>query len=629
MAEINLHFPISNSAEEEGFNDAGIETFEGDVGDYIARECGQNTADASANGRAELHFNLQEMPIDSLPCLEKLKNVFIQCKNYWCSDPKAIKFFDNGLTWLDRGKIPVLKISDYGTTGLTGEDLDRTGKWYGLVRSKGACNKGEGAGGSFGLGKYATFAASAFRTVYYYTKTHEGDAFQGISRLVTHCNEEGLQNHAIGFIGEHFIDGNRPKYLSIRNREFIPSLFHRNNNEIGTDIYIPAYRETHWKERLIISVLNNFWPAICLGKIVFRVGDKVIDHTNIDICIEENRTNSDFKAYRYFNAYRNGAKYTKTLPCVGDSELRLIVDAQRESNPIAVTRKNGMIIETWGRFSSKKPISGIYICHDQQGNEILRRLEPPRHDKWDLNRGENGKKILSTIKDWIRLCIDEFLHDDESESFNLDAFSKFIPDHPEEEQGEEEFPEDETIINKDGFESTPSQPQKNITKKPVEPTATLPDKDEEDAATADNDGTEENDGNTGTDTGPSGGGDGHGGGGNGNGPREGSGIGETGQSSPGTASVNVLSLRCIYNEVEGFYNMILRSHKRFEGKIAFGAECDDGTIENLCMTRVLKDSQEIPLLHEGKYFEAEISPGSAVKYQIYFKQNEKMSLRII
>lgn len=66
---IKLRFPTLNGGEEEGLNDAGIETFEGDTGDHVARECAQNTSDASANGQVELHFTLEQMRVERLPCL--------------------------------------------------------------------------------------------------------------------------------------------------------------------------------------------------------------------------------------------------------------------------------------------------------------------------------------------------------------------------------------------------------------------------------------------------------------------------------------------------------------------------------------------------------------------------------
>jgi uncharacterized membrane protein YgcG len=621
MQDIDLGFPLLNGGEEEGLNDAGIETFEGDIGDYIARECGQNTSDASPGGRVELHFEIRQMSASDLPCIERLKGVFEQCRDYWNTDRKAVAFFTTGLSWLEKGIFPTLKIGDYGTTGLTGEDSDRTSKWFGLVRSKGACNKVEGSAGSFGIGKYAPFAASALRTVYYYTRTKDNDAFQGISRLVTHCNDEMQQTQATGYIGQYEVDGSGYKYSSIRDRSLIPAHFLRNEDQLGTDIYIPVYRALdNWKEGLIVSALNNFWPAICLGKILFKIGDKTIDKSNIDSCIEEYRMHPELKAYRYFRAYRNGSIFSEKLSHVGDSELRLVIDNQRESNPIAVARKTGMIIETWGHFRSRKPICGIYICDDLLGNEKLRQLEPPRHDKWDKNRGQNGKEILSTIREWVRSCIEKLIPADTSESFDLDVLSKFVPDNSEEDKGEEPFDRDDAPENRDGFEPSPAQPQKNITKAVVPPAGTPVDEEGQDVEVS---------GEGEGDSGGCGEGEGKGGGDHGGGGGEGKGKGGTGGAASSTSSVRVLRLRYTFNDSDASYRMIVRSQVTFEGDISFGAECDDGTIEPVDISKALWNGHEVTLKNGRRSFAAKIQPDAREIFVVSFEQNEKMSLRIV
>jgi len=621
---IKLLFPTLNGGEEEGLNDAGIETFEGAVGDHVARECAQNTSDASVNGQVELHFSLEVQDISQLPCLEQLDGVLKSCEKYWEGDAKAVSFFKTGRKVLKKGKLQVLKISDYGTTGLTGEDADRGSNWYGLVRSKGACNKSGGSGGSFGIGKYAPFAASALRTVFYYTRAKENEAFQGISRLVTHFNAENLRTQATGYIGLYEMQEQEPRYLSVRDGNLIPRGFRRNEGEYGTDIYIPAYRDAvSWQANLTISVLNNFWPAICLGKILFKIGSSTVSKANVESCVEKYRGQRNFEAYRYFRAYRYGTKFSGTLEHVGRSELWLIEDSEKEPNPIAVARKNGMIIDAWGNFRSRKPISGFFMCHDGKGNKILRMMEPPRHDMWDPKRREDGAEIVGTIRKWIRECIKEFLPVDDAESFDIDGFSKFIPDMTDEEAGEETFDDENVADNKDGFEPAPTKPEKNITK------TALPPRDkpaEEESETEEAEGAGEDE-----ETGGRGGGRGEGGKGEGGGSGRGEGNGGEGERKEGKKAVStrVLRLRYYYDEGVGCYNMIIRADEAFEGNIAFGAECDDGSVEPVKITRVLQDSRQCELDDGRKSFRASIESKAAARFQAYFEQNEKMCLRIV
>lgn len=618
MQRIVLDFPRIHGGEEQGLNDAGIETFEGDVGDYIARECGQNTSDASTDGVTELHFNLLEMPLKDITCIGEMPNVFKRCHSYWSSDPKAVRFFTGGIGWLKKDTLPVLKISDYGTTGLTGDDFDRTGKWYGLVRSRGACNKGEGAGGSFGIGKYAPFAASAIRTVYYYTKTDNFESFQGISRLVTHLNAAGLPTQATGYIGEYFSEGDDHQYRSIRDKDSIPENFRRTDMRVGTDIYIPAYRESSdWKERMATSILNNFWPAILLKRILFKIGDDVINHTNIASCMEKYKSCQDSSAYRYFSAYQKGNCYEEKLPAIGNCELRLLITDQRERHQIAVARKNGMIIETWGHFRSRKPITGVFICHDPQGNELLRTLEPPRHDRWDIKRQPYGEDILRIIKTWIKDCISKLLPTETSDSFDLDAITRYLQDHPEESSGGNSF--DDGSNNK-GFDPKPGPviqpPPPIVTSPPPKGNTEEPPRES----------TEDGSGDTGGGEQPERGRSNGGRGGNGGGSVPGPNIGEHGGAVKSTSSVNVLSFRSIY--APEAYTIIIRARKLFEGTISFDAECDDDSTETLVMQSISKDSHDVPLLNNNRHFHAKIEPGTAATYRICFEPNDKLSLRI-
>ncbi len=606
MQTIQLAFPPFEG-EEEGLNDAGIETFEGDIEDHVARECGQNTCDAALDKKeVKLHFSLLTVPIDQLPCLLELKDVFTRCITYWKDDPKAVSFFSKAKTCLEQETISVLKISDYGTTGLTGTDTDRTGRWYSLVRAKGACNKDAGAGGSFGIGKYAPFAASKLRTVYYYTRTAENEAFQGVSRLVTHHNAQGQKVHPTGYIGECIQRNGTYSFNSIRNS--IPEFFRRPTGDTGTDIYVPAYRKSdRWEEQLIISVLNNFWPAICMKKIVFKINNTAIDSNNIEQYMEQYKQHEAFTAYRYFNAYKNGVPFECALEIVGNSELRLIIDDMRESKPIAVCRKSGMIIDTWGRFRRRKPISGVYICHDKKGNEILRKLEPPRHDKWDPKRGENGEEVIETIRDWIRSCIDSLLKEETNESFQISAMAQYLPD--------DEIFGPETIPG-----GLPSGPKGTTTS----PITGLPPRTPPIAEGGHNTTTGEGEGTNG------GGGVKEGGGKGGEGhDGRGSGAKDGGDGTKGVkkAPKGNLHMRCMYDEVQQFYTIVLRSDAEFEGRISFGAVGDDGEMEMLQIEKVMQDNKELPI--EGNGFFVQLNPDNPQHYRLMFEEKEKMTLRII
>lgn len=167
----SLRFPELRGGPVQGLNDAGVENFLGAIDTYVSRECGQNTGDAKRDdvACASLEFDRLDLPGNAIPGFEQLREALRSCMKRWGSKKKEAQFFQQALDIADGKSIPVLRISDFGTTGLTGTDEE--GRWFALVKSQGVSEKGEGAGGSFGIGKSSPFAASRFRTVFYGTRT--------------------------------------------------------------------------------------------------------------------------------------------------------------------------------------------------------------------------------------------------------------------------------------------------------------------------------------------------------------------------------------------------------------------------------------------------------------------------
>ena len=75
--------------------------------------------------------------------------------------------------------------------------------WINLIKYSGASNKSEGAGGSFGIGKYATFSCSDLSTVFYSTNNIDKEqAYQGVSRIVSYYDEKsGQDTQGIAYYG--------------------------------------------------------------------------------------------------------------------------------------------------------------------------------------------------------------------------------------------------------------------------------------------------------------------------------------------------------------------------------------------------------------------------------------------
>src|SRR6202008_129706 len=104
-----------------------------------------------------------------------LQDILRACRDHWSQHDKAVQFFTEALRVAAQPHIDAVRIAGFGTTGVDGSDEDNTGRWFGLVKSRGVSNqKGAESGGAFGIGKDAPLAGSAFRKGLFSTKTLEG-----------------------------------------------------------------------------------------------------------------------------------------------------------------------------------------------------------------------------------------------------------------------------------------------------------------------------------------------------------------------------------------------------------------------------------------------------------------------
>lgn len=100
----------------------------------------------------------------------------------------------------------MLEIADRSTTGLVGPPDEEETPFHSLVKASGVTAKDTvDSGGSFGIGKNASFAVSDLQTVFYATtyKNGESEAFaaQGKVKLVSHTDPDGKKQRATGYWG--------------------------------------------------------------------------------------------------------------------------------------------------------------------------------------------------------------------------------------------------------------------------------------------------------------------------------------------------------------------------------------------------------------------------------------------
>ena len=275
-------FPPTNGGRVDGFNDPGIAHFSGFPYSSLARETIQNSLDARASPDqpVDVVFEMIELSPDNVGRTE-LAAAFDACRKEVDPDDPAQPELIRAQEVLAGERIPFLRVSDRNTTGLRGEH------WRTLVKKQGASFKAdlEGAGGSFGIGKYAPFAVSALRTVFYWTCYEEEgrtrERFQGKCVLMSH-QHDGEEVQGTGFYGLR--DG------CVEMTTSIPDCFRLTmpgSRPIhGTSLAIAGFMEArNWRRRVASSVIENYFYAIDRGqlKVLIEPGDGEGDLFEIDV----------------------------------------------------------------------------------------------------------------------------------------------------------------------------------------------------------------------------------------------------------------------------------------------------------------------------------------------------------
>lgn len=412
--DFGWRFPALDDSEREGINDSITKAFAGDHEYFIARECIQNSIDHPFDKTApvKVEFRLKKFKRSAFPGIDELTDIINRCLKENDSG-KAKQELTAIKTAAENDEITTLIVRDFNTEGLNGGDYDKTGSWHRLVRAVGSNDPSGVAGGSYGLGKGAPFAASGIRTVFYSTFNDQGkQVFQGKTRLVSHEGKDGKMKRGVGFYGQRSQDACR----SIRDTANIPAEFLR--NERGTDIIIPAYKAVSddWQLGMVHAVLKNFWPAIHerMLEVEFYDDDKLketINADNLAVFLECYPGEETGNAYCYYLAKTSPDKdgyFSGQLDGLGEVEL-YVKRGDNYPKKVQQMRAPLMVVSAEPyRRSLLDPYAAVLICKDEEGNNFLKSLEPPQHNTWDPTLGEDikiiraNKRIYKSLQDWVR-----------------------------------------------------------------------------------------------------------------------------------------------------------------------------------------------------------------------------------
>lgn len=420
-------------ASLKGFYDPLLQHFEGNHARAIAREIIQNSLDAAKDlsKPVRVEFERSVVSVRDLEGLEHLENPISKAKEFVKKQPEAVEFYKRALEVLKSGQVPMLRVSDFNTKGLHGKDDEIDLPWVQLTLSSGMSVKEGGEGGTFGIGKGAPFVASMFRVVYYrtYNKNKES-IFLGKCRLSSFKNNDDYYHDGEGCFG---LTNPKGRFLSVRDAGMIPAVFHP-RNESGTDIYIAGYDacEDSWEDDLISSVLDNFWAAIHFGDLIVSFTDskKKIEVTSAnlkDFIIKYDNAEESLLPFYEAVTAKDQILRQDDLPHLGAVSFYLRI-SDNYPKQIQLMRRSKMFIEMFAPRDLRDPYAGVFICESEEGNELLRMLEPPAHDKWDRDRQEYGKKVTDELRGWIKKCLKDIAGETRGKPEEIPEINKYLPE---------------------------------------------------------------------------------------------------------------------------------------------------------------------------------------------------------
>lgn len=458
---IGWHHPVDESDQWDGFNEPGIEHFAGSPMTNVAREVNQNSYDSGDGGMVRVKIRHTFEDTSSIPDVAGLKDAMTLCRAASSKEsPKAKAFFEAALEELAKDRISVLEISDFNTLGMRGPATNGT-PFYAFMKAKGQSRKdSDSATGSFGIGKFAPYAVSKLRTVFVSTVFEDKDGglqqlTQGKSILMSYDDPSGKRRQGTGFWGE------RDRCQPLEGiRDDVPAWVQRADTSAkmkgakGTKLTILGFDASPgWMENLAATIAENFFGAIHAGKLEVDVNGKHLlnkdsikqffDNKDVREAVSKQKDEPDHfdNCGKYYQALQDSPEViveeTEKLH-LGLCELRILIG---EGLPKKVSfLRNGMFISDvlslagLKSFSDFKEFVAVVECKSTKGIELLRAMEPPRHDDFEPVRlptkedQKKGAKALRDLATWIRDMLKRHAKDPVSGVTALDELKEYFAD---------------------------------------------------------------------------------------------------------------------------------------------------------------------------------------------------------
>ena len=420
--------PIPN-IEESNFNKI-LERFYGLGVKGLTKENIQNSLDgrlANSTAPVIVKINIGTINNNDIPGID---DVIDRIKSLEGRNSYTKETISHMLKKVDQEEVRFISFEDINTRGLTGA---KHGQSYSKKDTWGiyAYNKGvhfeesdesieTSRGGSHGVGKIASNAASDLHLMYFANCDEDGDQhLGGTVQLIEH-----MFNHqcyrSTGYFADLKVENDTSKFYPYENK--FHSVFEKKTR--GLKIIIPYLRaEFDNEDEIIKTVCDSFFISILDGRLEVHVNDHVINTDTIESYLNNShyyiQEISDMKKVftpLYLNTYKN-EQPRHIVVSNGDKDFHFKLyfkyDEAISKGRVAIVRTIGMKIEDFSvKSNATKPYNAVLIGGLEEDG-YLKSLENESHTKIssedikDPKLKSQANRFIKNLSNEIAAIIDE------------------------------------------------------------------------------------------------------------------------------------------------------------------------------------------------------------------------------
>ena len=424
-------FSVIPGIEESTFNKV-LERFY-DLGiSGLVRENIQNSLDGKIPGETEpviVTIKTGKVNKNDIPGLDNIKERIECLVGHNSYTKETIEHMQNKM---NQDEVDYISFEDYNTKGLRGAKNGQSYRpedtWGIYAYNKGVHSEEEDStleksrGGSHGIGKIASNAASELHMMYFANCDDEGDKhLGGTVQLIEHKYKDKYYRSTGYFTDIKKIENNEERFYPYENT--FSEIFKKDTR--GLKIIIPFLREQFNNEVDIIkSICDSFFIAILENKLEVIVNDKNINSKTIKKYIENKKYyNQDISEMKEEFTPLYLSTYTKKKPMqvtIEDTKekynfnLYFNYDESIPKGRVAIIRTIVMKIEDKKvKGNVNKPFNAVLIPDSTKEDAFLKSLENESHTQLsfehikDQNLQKNAKRFINNISKVMAKIIED------------------------------------------------------------------------------------------------------------------------------------------------------------------------------------------------------------------------------